>query len=159
MVHTLTVLQIMYAQVKLAERLGITIPEGSAYASDGKPTTDPLQALQGALTAWGGYKGSGLAMMIQLLGIAAGSLEPAPFLSGFGILVLVFDPSVLQPLGQIKQNTSEFSKSIRETKMLPGEPPARMPYERSIESRREAIEKEYITVPTQVIEQLRRCGQ
>lgn len=155
----LTALQIMYAQVKLAERLGIAIPEGSAYDSDGNPTTDPLQALQGALTAWGGYKGSGLAMMIQLLGITAGSLEPAPFLSGFGLLVLAFDPSVLQPLELVKQRTDSFSRSIRETKMLPGEPTARMPYERSVESRRAAKEKGYITVPTQVVEQLRRLGE
>ncbi|KAJ9605911.1 hypothetical protein H2200_009760 [Cladophialophora chaetospira] len=145
---------IMYAQIKLAERLGSDIPEGSAFDSDGNPTTEPLKALQGALTVWGGHKGSGLAMMIQLLGIAAGSLEPVPFMSGFGFLVLAFDPGMLQPIDQVKQRADMFSNSIRQTKMLPGESPARMPFERSIKSRTEAREKGYITVPRRVIEQL-----
>ena len=75
-------------------------------------------------------------MIIQLLGIAAGSQEPTPFTSDFGFLVIAFDPGVLQPLDQVKQNADKFMDSIRSTKMLPGEPPARLPFERSDECRR-----------------------
>jgi delta1-piperideine-2-carboxylate reductase len=145
---------IMYAQVKLAERIGATLPEGSAYDKYGNPTTDPLKALDGALTIWGGHKGSGFAMMVQLLGIAAGSQEPAPLLSGFGLLIMAFDPSLLQPIGQVKARSESFVDAIHSTKMVDGQPPARMPFERSIESRRLARESAFLTVPEQVMLQL-----
>lgn len=149
---------IMYAQAKLAERLGTSIPEGSAYDDEGNATIDPLKALQGALTVWGGHKGSGLAIMVQLLGIAAGSTEPTPLLSGFGFLVIAFDPSILQPLDQVKCEGGKFATSIRATKMLPGEGPARMPFERSSQWRKAAKANGYITVPRRVIQQLKQRG-
>ncbi len=147
--------KIMFAQVKLAERLGTGLPEGSAFDSAGEPTTNPLDVFQGALAAWGGYKGSGLGMMIQLLGIAAGSQEPTPFLSDFGFLVIAFDPGVLLPLDQVKQNADKFVDSIRSTKMLPGEPPARLPFERSAECRSVSKARGWFEVEEKVVEQLR----
>lgn len=145
---------IMYAQVKLAERLGTSLPPGSAVDKEGNLTTDPLQVAQGALTAWGGHKGSGLAMMVQLLGIAAGSTEPTPFLSGFGLLIVAFDPSVLQPLDRVQQDADRFCENIRATKMLHGHEPARMPFERSVQARQEAKERGWFTVPEEVVRQL-----
>ncbi|KAK4941017.1 hypothetical protein LTR10_018937 [Elasticomyces elasticus] len=147
---------IMYAQVKLAERLAASLPEGSAVDKEGHLTTDPLKALEGALTVWGGYKGSGLAMMVQLLGIAAGSSEPTAFLSGFGFLIVAFDPSVLQPLDRVQQDADQFCENIRATKMLPGYRSARMPFERSAKARREAKERGWFLVPEEVIQQLKR---
>ena len=47
---------IMYAQVKLAERLGVDLREGAAYDSEGRPTKNPFDVFQGALTAWGDIK-------------------------------------------------------------------------------------------------------
>ncbi|KAL6252644.1 hypothetical protein RBB50_000363 [Rhinocladiella similis] len=146
---------IMYAQAKLAERLGTSLPAGSAVDREGNLTTDPLKVAQGALTAWGGHKGSGLAMMVQLLGIAAGSTEPAPFLSGFGLLIVAFDPSVLQPLDRVQRDADRFCENIRATKMLPGYGPARMPFERSAQARKEAKERGWFTVPEEVIRQLK----
>lgn len=147
---------IMYAQVVLASRLGVSIPEGSAYDSGGNVTTDPTKALQGALTSWGGHKGSGLAIMVQLLGIVAGSAEPTPLLSDFGYLVLAFDPSILQPLERIKGYANDLSRSIRDTKMLEGHGQARMPHERSSENRRRAKELGFLRIENEVIEQLRK---
>lgn len=56
-----------------AAQTGADIPEGWAVDRDGLPTTDPGTALDGAVLPFGGPKGSGLAMMIDLLcgGLAA----------------------------------------------------------------------------------------
>jgi len=43
------------------------IPANWAMDSEGVPTTDPDTALKGLLTPLGGYKGSGLAMMAEIL--------------------------------------------------------------------------------------------
>ena len=43
------------------------IPAGWAFDSDGVPTTDTQAAYKGMLMPLGGYKGSGLAMMVEIL--------------------------------------------------------------------------------------------
>jgi L-2-hydroxycarboxylate dehydrogenase (NAD+) len=56
----------------LAKTKGESIPKNMAIDSDGKPTTDPAAAMKGALLSFDrGYKGAGLAMVVEIL---AGSL-------------------------------------------------------------------------------------
>ncbi|MGA2269555.1 MAG: Ldh family oxidoreductase [Bryobacteraceae bacterium] len=43
------------------------IPAGWAFDSEGVPTTDTAEAYKGMLMPLGGYKGSGLAMMVEIL--------------------------------------------------------------------------------------------
>src|SRR5687767_7135414 len=62
-----------WGDVELARAKGETLPEGVAVNPQGRPTIDPAAALQGAFLAWGGHRGSALAVAIQLLGILAGS--------------------------------------------------------------------------------------
>ena len=65
--------RIIHADIKLAQRLGRELPPDSAYDTDGHMTTDPFKAMEGAMRVWGGFKGSGLAITVQLLGVLAGS--------------------------------------------------------------------------------------
>lgn len=58
-------------EVMLAAREGHDLPSGVGVDGDGNPTTDPNEVLKGAMLAFGGYKGSSIAMMVELL---AGSL-------------------------------------------------------------------------------------
>jgi LDH2 family malate/lactate/ureidoglycolate dehydrogenase len=51
----------------LVAKGGDTIPPGWAMDSDGAPTTDAQTAIRGLLMPLGGYKGSGLAMMVEIL--------------------------------------------------------------------------------------------
>jgi LDH2 family malate/lactate/ureidoglycolate dehydrogenase len=44
-----------------------SIPEGWAMNAEGIPTTDTTEAMKGLLMPLGGYKGSGLAMMVEIL--------------------------------------------------------------------------------------------
>lgn len=53
-------------EVMLAAREGKELPEGVGVDADGNPTTDPNDVLKGALLAFGGHKGSSIAMMIEL---------------------------------------------------------------------------------------------
>jgi LDH2 family malate/lactate/ureidoglycolate dehydrogenase len=56
------------------------IPPGWAVDAEGRPTTDPHAALEGALLPMGGHKGIGIAMMVECLAGAlaatAASFEP-----------------------------------------------------------------------------------
>ena len=57
-------------EVGVAARDGHPIPEGVGVDADGKPTNDPNEILKGALLAFGGYKGSSISMMVELLAAA-----------------------------------------------------------------------------------------
>ena len=54
-------------QIELYRRAGKPIPLGWAIDRSGQPTTDPVEALTGAMLPFGGYKGSALAAMIELI--------------------------------------------------------------------------------------------
>lgn len=54
-------------EIMLAERAGEKLPPGVGVDRDGKPTDDPTEILQGAQLAFGGYKGSAFALMVELL--------------------------------------------------------------------------------------------
>jgi LDH2 family malate/lactate/ureidoglycolate dehydrogenase len=55
-------------KIRRAERRGENIPLGYALDGDGRPTTDPAAALGGVVLPIGTYKGSGLAMLMDILG-------------------------------------------------------------------------------------------
>jgi LDH2 family malate/lactate/ureidoglycolate dehydrogenase len=53
------------------------IPAGWAFDSEGHPTTDTQSAYKGMLMPLGGYKGSGLAMMVEILcSVLSGGVMP-----------------------------------------------------------------------------------
>lgn len=51
-----------------AKKAGQPLPDGVALDAQGRPTKDPDEGRKGALLPFGGHRGSGLAMMIELLG-------------------------------------------------------------------------------------------
>jgi (2R)-3-sulfolactate dehydrogenase (NADP+) len=57
--------------VMLAASRGVAIPAGWALDPDGAPTTDPSAALAGSMLPAGGYKGAGIALMVEILAAAS----------------------------------------------------------------------------------------
>lgn len=64
-------------------REGRAIPEGWALSPDGEPTTDADVALKGTMIPSGGYKGFGVALMVELMAAALTGatlgIEASPF--------------------------------------------------------------------------------
>jgi delta1-piperideine-2-carboxylate reductase len=54
-------------EILIAARDGHQVGVGVGIDHDGNPTTDPKSILNGAILPFGGYKGSAIAMMIELL--------------------------------------------------------------------------------------------
>ena len=54
-------------KIRVAAREGGKIPEGVALDKFGKPTTDPKKALEGVQLPIAGFRGSGLAWMVDIL--------------------------------------------------------------------------------------------
>jgi len=93
------------------ERMGQSVPEGVATDSGGQPTRDPTLARAGALLPFGGYKGFGLAFIVQAFGLLAGSgLYPD---KDDGYLFVVFKPDLLADLDDFKQQLGDLIKRIK----------------------------------------------
>jgi delta1-piperideine-2-carboxylate reductase len=146
---------IIHAQVVLARRLGQQIPEGVAYGADGRPTTDPATALGGAFTAWGGPRGSGLAIVVQLFGMMAGSPMMPGEMKSFGMVIMAARPDLLTDMSSFKKEVAAYSDAIRSTRPVEGGGPVRMPFDRSRQLRAEKLRQGFIEVPDVIHDQIR----
>jgi L-2-hydroxycarboxylate dehydrogenase (NAD+) len=63
----MSVTNIPAAKIKQAIDKNEKLPDNVAINKEGNYTTNPKEALEGALTTFGGYKGSAIALMIELL--------------------------------------------------------------------------------------------
>src|SRR3990172_574121 len=86
-----------WGHVLLSKAKGEALHPGVAIDSSGQPTVDPDAAVAGAFLPWGGHRGSGLSLAVQLLGILAGSAVIVDDVSNWGVFFLVFDPGLLMP--------------------------------------------------------------
>ncbi len=145
---------IIHAEVTLARRLGQDLPDQVAYDRDGLPTRNPAAALAGAFAVWGGHKGSGLAIVVQLLGILAGSPPIPPELAGFGYLMVAMRPDLMGPPETFRENVSVFAEAVRSARPVADGPPVRMPFDRSRRERARRLAENAIEVPEVLVNQL-----
>jgi LDH2 family malate/lactate/ureidoglycolate dehydrogenase len=124
-----------HGDVILAARLQQQLPEGTAIDSEGYPTRDPLAALGGAILPFGGHKGYGLSLTIQALGLMAGAALPSGEVQDFAFLFVVFDPALLMPPAQYKQQLAELLRRVAATPLQPGAAAMRIPSQRAFEER------------------------
>lgn len=149
---------IMVADAVLHERQGKSLPEGMAFDEEGHPTCDPTEALRGALTVWGGHKGSGLALVAQLLGMLCGApADPPRRESGIGFFILVLDPELLTDAEDFRSRVATYADWLRTTKPLEAGKPVRAPFDRSREERARRLAEDAIEVSDVVYEGLVRA--
>jgi len=131
-----------YGRILIARDSGDRIPIGWAVNPEGAPTTDPGDALSGALLPSGGPKGFGLAFMVDCIVAIAGAAtsndvsalygDPSsPQRLGHGFIAIAVDP--VQTATDYFKRISSLSEAVHESKtpnssrppMIPGEPEQR----------------------------------
>jgi delta1-piperideine-2-carboxylate reductase len=147
---------IMHAEIMVAKRLGAELPEGVAFGPDGRPTRDPAAAQGGAIRAWGGAKGSGLGIVVQLLGAMCDAPAIPKGMGDFGCLFVVMSPGLLMPVETFKQSVSDYAAAVRATRPVEGGAPVRMPFDRSAADRRRRVAANVVEVPDAIYDQLRQ---
>lgn len=142
-------------EVELRRLAGEPIPEGWGIDADGLPTTDPGQALSGALLPFGGHKGSALSMMVELIASPligemtsrqAAALAPDSGPPAGGELFIAFDPAAIAP-GAPMAGEAFFG----DAKAQPG---LRLPSERR-HAARLASRQAGVTVPCDLLARIR----
>jgi L-2-hydroxycarboxylate dehydrogenase (NAD+) len=123
-----------------ARERGDRLPEGVALDADGQPTTDPVAALNGVIRPFGGVKGAGLALVVELL---AGGLVGAAMgedVTGTyhtedpctkGDLFVALDPETLGGPAAVDR-MSAFLRELTDSRTAEGVDEVRLPGERSI---------------------------
>jgi uncharacterized oxidoreductase len=109
-------------KVALAVARGEEIPKGWIIDAKGRHTTDPRDYRKGgALLPLGGtegYKGSGLAAMVEVLcGVLTGlgfGVEPTGRHND-GCFMAVFNVAVFRPLDQFKKDVADFARYLKST--------------------------------------------
>lgn len=137
-------------EIQIRLREGRDIPEGWAIDPDGNSTTDPAAALAGAQLPFGGYKGAGIALMVELLAVgltggkfgfesdAEGHTDGGP--SEGGQLLIAIDPRRFSGGGGALAHAELLFQRILEEKGT------RLPSDRRYEMRRRTPD-EGITIP------------
>jgi LDH2 family malate/lactate/ureidoglycolate dehydrogenase len=126
----------MMTEVMLRERLGELLPEGVAIGPGGEPTRDAALARHGALL-FRDYKGFGLALMMQALGLLAGPTADSK--EDYGYLFVAFRPDLLGPADVFAQRVTELIERVKATPRRPGVDEIRIPSERAFRSRERAL--------------------
>jgi LDH2 family malate/lactate/ureidoglycolate dehydrogenase len=141
----------MMTELMLRERLGQELPDGVAVDAEGNPTRDPARARLGALLPFGGYKGFGLALMVQALGALAGAEGDLGGDGGF--LFIAFKPDLLMPLEEFKRAMTAMIDRVKATPRQPGVDEIRIPSERAFRHRDQAL-REGLEIDRSVYEAL-----
>ena len=143
-----------WGDVVLARTKGVPLPEGVAVNPAGQATTDPQQALDGAILPWGGPRGSGLALVVQLLGILAGSELVIDDISNYGLFFIVIDPKLFMPSDQVPARMSAFRQVVTSARAQADGSAVRMPGDSSQQKRRANLAKGVIPLDNTVYARL-----
>jgi delta1-piperideine-2-carboxylate reductase len=144
---------VSHSWIRVLQSLGQPLPPGVAMDRGGRPTTDPSEALAGAMIPWGGHRGSGLAIAIQLLGMLCDTAPVLEAMAGWGFFALVFRVDTLMDPEHYKDRVTEFTDIVRSAQPS-GEAAPRVPFERSAMERRQRTGQP-IELPDAVYEALR----
>jgi LDH2 family malate/lactate/ureidoglycolate dehydrogenase len=129
-------------------REGKKFPAAWALDATGRPTDDP-EALftdpPGTLLPVGGtdhgHKGFGLALMVEALtqGLSGFGRAEKPSQWGASVFVQVIDPAAFGGMDAFRQETGWLAAACRETPPVPGVGAVRVPGQRGLELRRQAL--------------------
>ncbi len=142
---------IAFGKARVARNKGMQVPADSVIDAEGNQTTDPealFTRAEGALLSFGRHKGSGLAVMCEVMAgaIAGGHRadQPPHGATLNSMLATVIDASRLGDPATLKQDVAAVGAHVRGSRvapgfdeiLLPGEPERRLAESR----RREGIE-------------------
>lgn len=153
--------------VRLASYSNSSIPAGIAIDRNGVPTTDPHEALAGALTPLGGHKGFGIGLAIGLLsstaiGAAVGerlrtAIDANNGERSRGHLFIAMDPRAFGAADQAER-TAEYAAELKNSRKARPTDVILMPGERG-EQRQRAYKQEGIPLPVSVWENTKRIAR
>lgn len=143
--------------IRLAEKLGEKLESKWALDKDGNPTDDPKKAMQGAVLPFGSYKGSALALVVEimsrpLLDVAGNDSVNKP---GRGFVFLVIDPSIFTDIKKFKREVAELVKKVKSGRKADGVDEIFVPGEHDERMKQENLKKGYLEMDKVIIDEIK----
>jgi LDH2 family malate/lactate/ureidoglycolate dehydrogenase len=148
-----------HGKIRVYQQKGLPIPDGWAFDEDGRPTNDAARAIAGLLQPIGGFKGTGLALVMGLLstmlsgaayGTELGDMVSGPRAGHDGHFVVALDVAAFEDVGRFKTRVDGVVRQIRESPRAPGVeriyPPGHLELETEARYRREGVPLNAVTV-------------
>lgn len=146
-----------------AKTAGKKIPDDVAYDSDGNATTDPSLAIKGALRSFDrGFKGSGLAMIVEIFGgplVGAACAGVGDSSKNWGHLVLAIDPGLLGDRDEFIGHVTTLIQQVKGTQKLPGVDEIFVPGERGNRMTEQAENSGQIEIENNLLNELRKAAE
>jgi len=117
-----------HGKIRVYHQKGESIPLDWAFDADGQPTTDPAEAINGLLQPIGGYKGTGLALVMGVLstllsgasyGPELGNMVDGPRPGHDGHFYLALKVSAFVDLSEFKSRVDGIVRHIRNGRKAP----------------------------------------
>jgi LDH2 family malate/lactate/ureidoglycolate dehydrogenase len=118
-----------HGKLRVYAQKGLSIPEGWALDRDGRPTTDPLAAIDGLLVPIGGFKGAGLAMVMGVFssmlsgaayGTELGDMERGPTPGRDGHFFMAVRVAAFEEVARFKERVDAAIRQLRACRLAPG---------------------------------------
>ena len=144
-------------KVRLAKKLGLELEPNCCIDKKGEATTNPEEAMEGALFPFGGYKGYSLALMVEILSKTMFGLGGSKENVGKrGFFFMVFNPAAFQDINKFKEDVSKLVEDIKSAKKAEGVTEIFVPGERSEKLKQENLQKGYLEIDDKIIEEIKR---
>ena len=135
---------------------GEEIELGLALGRDGSETTDPEEALKGAMIPIAGHKGAGLAYSVELFsGALTGSKVGKEKEGGWGIFYTLINPAAFRPIEDYLEAIERSKVEIKNSKKKDGVAELFFPGERSSRLRSKNLENGYLDLDEVSVDSLR----
>ena len=152
-------------KIRVAAKTGKKIPEGVALDKFGKPTTDAKKALAGVQLPIAGFRGSGLAWMVDILsGVITGGnhsgkvKDPFDDFSGpqnIGHLFIVMKPNLF--VGNYNKRIKENIKKIKKLPKIKGVKEIFYPGQNKFKRYKTNLKKG-IAIPKNILEDIKKLN-
>lgn len=143
-----------------AKTAGKSVPEGIGYDSNGKETINPVEIMGGALKTLAGHKGSGLALVVQVLaGVFVGADSFNSDSDNAGNLVIAINPNIFINPKDFKKNVSDLIAKIKSARKLESVNEIMIPGERGNKLTQERMTSGEIEVEDNLLNKLREVMQ
>jgi LDH2 family malate/lactate/ureidoglycolate dehydrogenase len=148
--------------IRQAARRGTPIPADWALTAEGEATTDPNAALEGLLLPFGGAKGYGLALMVEILsGVLAGAgvsdevrgLSDTKSPTNAGAFVITIWPDAFVARAEFDRRLGALLESIRSSAPAAGVERVQVPGDRYWHERERRM-RDGVEVPADVYAEL-----
>lgn len=118
-----------HGKIRIYHQKGLPLPEGWALDREGRPTTDPAEAIDGLLVPIGGFKGVGLALIMGVLssmlsgaayGSELGDMERGPKAGQDGHFVAAIRVAAFEDVARFKARVDGAIRQIHAARRAPG---------------------------------------